>query len=111
MVIKFDSFFVFLFFGFAKIDSLLILFKKNVNLQPDSSFEDTSNTISNGFACTTNSAYMSTIDESATILQAITSTGKKLKVSVYVDGYGNLPIVEYTYDVTFAPGKLFKFNI
>ncbi|CAG2204017.1 unnamed protein product [Mytilus edulis] len=73
---------------------------------PGSSLEDISTTSSPSFTCTTKSAYMSTIDTTATILQSVNSVGTKLKVSVYVAGYYNLPsAAEYTYDVTFAPTK------
>lgn len=72
---------------------------------PGSSFSDTLNTISNSLTCTTNSAYMSTLDTTAAILQSVTSKETKLKVSVYVDGYDNLAVKEYTYNVTFSPAE------
>lgn len=53
---------------------------------------------------------MSTIDETASIFQSVTSRGTTLKVSVYVEGYYDLPpAAEYTYDVTFSPSKYKEF--
>ncbi|VDI41889.1 Hypothetical predicted protein [Mytilus galloprovincialis] len=71
---------------------------------PGSSLEDISITSSPRLTCTTKSAYMSTIDETASIFQSVTSMGTTLKVSVYVEGYYDIPSAEeYTYDVTFSP--------
>lgn len=75
------------------------------SLQPSSSYEDTTNTISTNFTCTTDSAYKSTVYTNMSTLQSVQSKGTKLKVTVYVEGYYSLTAVDYTYNVTFSPSN------
>ncbi|XP_063439490.1 uncharacterized protein LOC134720861 isoform X2 [Mytilus trossulus] len=75
------------------------------SLQPIVSYEDTSNTISTNFTCTTDSAYKSIVYTNMSILQTVPPTGSKLKVTVYVDGYYNITAVDFTYNVTFSHSK------
>ncbi|XP_071175379.1 uncharacterized protein [Mytilus edulis] len=73
---------------------------------PGSSLEDISNTNSDSFTCKNKSSYMSTINTTFPILKALNSIETKLIVSVYVEGYYDLPSgAEYTYDFTFALSK------